>query len=83
MFDVRAHIGIGAFGRVSLVRKKDTGRVFAMKSLLKKDVIVKNQVRCSVSDESLSVSLDSSWKNSCVSTWNSKSEAVEMEMKWR
>lgn len=44
MFEHIKHIGVGAFGRVSLVKKRDTGLVYAMKSLLKKDVISKNQV---------------------------------------
>ncbi|EYB92813.1 hypothetical protein Y032_0189g1172 [Ancylostoma ceylanicum] len=45
MFEVLQHIGVGAFGRVSLVKKKDSGQVYAMKSLLKKDVIMKQQVK--------------------------------------
>lgn len=36
-------IGTGAFGIVRLCRKKDTGEVFAMKQMKKKDMIVKNQ----------------------------------------
>ena len=37
-FQIR-HIGIGAFGKVTLVRKRDTGQVYAMKTLVKADVI--------------------------------------------
>ena len=60
MFEVIAGIGIGAFGKVSLVKKvgfdrfgkssklfllqKDTGKPYAMKTLNKKDVIKKQQV---------------------------------------
>eukprot|EP00419_Tripos_fusus_P067394 CAMPEP_0172922238 /NCGR_PEP_ID=MMETSP1075-20121228/207435_1 /TAXON_ID=2916 /ORGANISM="Ceratium fusus, Strain PA161109" /LENGTH=517 /DNA_ID=CAMNT_0013782527 /DNA_START=38 /DNA_END=1591 /DNA_ORIENTATION=+ len=36
-------IGHGAFGIVRLCRKKDTGEVFAMKQMNKKDMIYKNQ----------------------------------------
>jgi len=42
-FQIMKVIGRGSFGKVYLVRKKDTGELFAMKSL-KKDVILrKNQ----------------------------------------
>jgi serine/threonine-protein kinase LATS1/2 len=60
MFETVRHIGVGAFGKVSLVRKvtyankfhsnkkidsqKDTGLVYAMKTLKKADVINKQQV---------------------------------------
>lgn len=38
-------IGQGAFGIVRLCRKKDTGEVFAMKQMNKKDMVYKNQVQ--------------------------------------
>ncbi len=38
-FLIRSVIGKGSFGKVFLVEKKDTGKVFAMKSL-RKDVIL-------------------------------------------
>jgi len=38
-FKLIRHIGIGAFGKVTLVRKKDTDQVYAMKTLIKADVI--------------------------------------------
>ena len=37
-------IGRGAFGEVRLVQKKDTGHVYAMKILRKKDMLEKEQV---------------------------------------
>jgi protein-serine/threonine kinase len=37
-------IGKGAFGEVRLVQKKDTGKVYALKSLKKADMIRKQQV---------------------------------------
>ncbi|TMW61988.1 hypothetical protein Poli38472_009481 [Pythium oligandrum] len=39
-----AVIGRGAFGEVRLVRKKDTAEVFALKSMLKSAMVMKNQV---------------------------------------
>jgi serine/threonine protein kinase len=43
-FDNLVVIGKGAFGEVRLVRKKDTGETFAMKSMVKHNMVVKNQV---------------------------------------
>lgn len=37
-------IGRGAFGEVRLVQKKDTGHIYAMKMLHKKDMVEKDQV---------------------------------------
>ena len=39
-FDIVKVIGSGSFGKVYLVRKKDDGKVFAMKTL-KKDMILR------------------------------------------
>lgn len=38
-FEIKKVIGRGSFGKVFLVQKKDTGEVFAMKTL-RKDVII-------------------------------------------
>ena len=43
-FESLAVIGRGAFGEVRLVREKSTKRVFAMKSMIKEAMIMKNQV---------------------------------------
>ncbi|EQC30734.1 AGC/NDR protein kinase [Saprolegnia diclina VS20] len=43
-FQSLAVVGRGAFGEVRLVRKKDTGEVFALKSMLKSSMVMKNQV---------------------------------------
>ncbi|CAM9271430.1 unnamed protein product, partial [Ectocarpus sp. 6 AP-2014] len=43
-FNSLAIIGRGAFGEVRLVRKKDTGVVWALKSMTKDAMVVKNQV---------------------------------------
>ena len=37
-------VGRGAFGEVRLVQKKDTGHVYAMKILRKKDMLEKEQI---------------------------------------
>ncbi len=37
-------IGRGAFGEVRLVQKKDSGKVFAMKTLRKNEMVKKDQV---------------------------------------
>ena len=44
MFKKIARLGVGAFGEVSLVRKRDTEAMYAMKTLRKSDVIRRNQV---------------------------------------
>ncbi|TYZ57931.1 hypothetical protein PybrP1_013218 [[Pythium] brassicae (nom. inval.)] len=43
-FEALAVIGRGAFGEVRLVRQKDSGEVFALKSLVKSAMVLKNQV---------------------------------------
>uniref|UniRef100_A0A0G4G6I6 non-specific serine/threonine protein kinase n=1 Tax=Chromera velia CCMP2878 TaxID=1169474 RepID=A0A0G4G6I6_9ALVE len=43
-FEIVSVIGHGAFGLVYLVRKKDTGEVFALKKLKKAELMYKNQV---------------------------------------
>jgi len=43
-FESLAMIGKGAFGEVRVVRKKDTGEIFAMKTMLKDAMVMKNQV---------------------------------------
>lgn len=43
-FEPLAVIGKGAFGEVRIVRLKETGEVFAMKSMVKDSMIKKNQV---------------------------------------
>ncbi|VIO95387.1 Uncharacterized protein BM_BM5867 [Brugia malayi] len=61
MFEVVKHIGFGAFGRVSLVKKKDTGQVYAMKKLLKKDVIMKQQAAHVKAERDILAEADSNW----------------------
>lgn len=61
MFEIIKHIGFGAFGRVSLVKKKDTGQVYAMKTLLKKDVIMKQQAAHVKAERDILAEADSEW----------------------
>ncbi len=43
-FDLLTTIGRGAFGEVRVVRKKDSGDIFAMKIMKKSEMLKKNQV---------------------------------------
>lgn len=60
-FEALAVVGKGAFGEVRLVRLKDTGEVFAMKSLIKDAMIKKNQVGHVRSERNALVSSDNPW----------------------
>jgi protein-serine/threonine kinase len=42
-------IGKGAFGEVRVVQKADTGRIYAMKTLKKEEMLKKDQVRYTIS----------------------------------
>lgn len=44
MFEHMATLGTGAFGKVVLVRKRDSSVLFALKTLCKRDVFRCNQV---------------------------------------
>ena len=44
-FDIIKTVGKGSFGRVFMVKKKDTKRVYAMKVLKKEKVIARNQLQ--------------------------------------
>ena len=43
-FEVKKVLGRGTFGKVCLVQKKNTGKVYAMKSLRKDRILDMNQV---------------------------------------
>jgi len=43
-FDILKVIGRGAFGKVMLVEKKDTQKIYALKSLRKKDIVDRGQI---------------------------------------
>ncbi|CAM9183608.1 unnamed protein product, partial [Sphacelaria rigidula] len=60
-FEALAMIGRGAFGEVRLVRKCDTGEVYAMKSMLKKHMILKNQVTHVKAERDVMAEADDPW----------------------
>ena len=54
-------IGKGAFGEVRLVQKKDTGHVYAMKILHKKDMLLKEQVAHVRAERDILAEADHQW----------------------
>jgi len=54
-------IGRGAFGEVRVVKKKDDGEVYAMKTMLKKEMIDKNQVEHIKAERDLLSAADNPW----------------------
>ena len=61
MFDTITTLGVGAFGTVSLVRKKDTSALYAMKTLRKVDVVKKNQVAHVKAERDILAEADNEW----------------------
>lgn len=61
MFKKIHHLGTGAFGTVSLVRKLDTGGLYAMKILNKQDVLNKNQIGHVVAERDVLAEADNDW----------------------
>uniref|UniRef100_A0A914VK02 non-specific serine/threonine protein kinase n=1 Tax=Plectus sambesii TaxID=2011161 RepID=A0A914VK02_9BILA len=61
MFEKIRVIGVGAFGQVALVRKKDTQMLCAMKTLLKKDVIAKQQAAHVKAERDILAEANSDW----------------------
>ncbi|EPX74658.1 AGC/NDR protein kinase Orb6 [Schizosaccharomyces octosporus yFS286] len=54
-------IGKGAFGEVRLVQKRDTGKIYAMKSLLKTEMFKRDQLSHVKAERDLLVESDSPW----------------------
>ncbi len=61
MFDTVKPLGIGAFGIVSLVRKTDTNKLYAMKTLRKADVLRRNQVAHVKAERDILAEADNEW----------------------
>lgn len=61
MFKVISKIGEGAFGEVSLVRKVDTDHLYAMKTLRKNDVLMRNQVAHVKAERDILAEADNEW----------------------
>ena len=60
-FEKITSLGIGAFGEVALVRKKDTRHLYAMKTLRKSDVLRKNQVAHVKAERDILAEADNEW----------------------
>lgn len=54
-------LGVGAFGEVTLVRKKDVGHLYAMKTLRKSDVLKRNQVAHVKAERDILAEADNEW----------------------
>nr|XP_023655583.1 serine/threonine-protein kinase LATS2 [Paramormyrops kingsleyae] len=54
-------LGIGAFGEVCLTRKVDTNALYAMKTLRKKDVLLRNQVAHVKAERDILAEADNEW----------------------
>ncbi|KAL6449536.1 CBK1 Serine/threonine-protein kinase CBK1 [Candida maltosa Xu316] len=54
-------IGKGAFGEVRLVQKKDTGKIYAMKTLLKSEMFNKDQLAHVKAERDILAGSDSPW----------------------
>jgi len=52
-FELMSVIGKGSFGRVIQVRKKDTGKIYAMKVLNKKTIIERNELEHTKAEKSI------------------------------
>jgi protein-serine/threonine kinase len=54
-------IGKGAFGEVRLVQKKDTGKIYAMKTLLKTEMLRRDQLAHVKAERDVLAEADSPW----------------------
>lgn len=61
MFEIVKPLGIGAFGVVSLVRKIDNKKLYAMKTLRKADVLRRNQVAHVKAERDILAEADNEW----------------------
>ncbi|KAH9488777.1 Serine/threonine-protein kinase lats1 [Bulinus truncatus] len=61
MFEKIQPLGVGAFGEVALVRKKDVGSLYAMKTLKKSNVIKRNQVAHVKAERDILAEADNEW----------------------
>jgi serine/threonine protein kinase len=60
-FESLVVIGRGGFGEVSLVRKKNSGEVFALKAMVKSQLLKKNQVEHIRSERAILAQADNPW----------------------
>lgn len=52
-FELLKVVGKGSFGKVLQVRKKDTGRIYAMKVLIKKEILARREVQHTLSERNV------------------------------
>ncbi|KAI8928294.1 kinase-like domain-containing protein [Entophlyctis helioformis] len=52
-FELLKVVGRGSFGKVLQVRKKDTGRIYAMKVLVKKEIVERQEVQHTLSERNV------------------------------
>ena len=55
-FETISVIGKGSYGKVTLVKKKDTGQLYALKALKKAEIIRRNQVEHTMTERRILVS---------------------------
>ncbi|KAL3319611.1 hypothetical protein Ciccas_001715 [Cichlidogyrus casuarinus] len=61
MFNRIKRLGVGAFGKVWLVRKKDNGQLYAMKLLNKRDVVERRQLAHVQAERDILAEADNQW----------------------
>lgn len=61
MFEKIKTLGVGAFGEVTLVRKRDAGHFYAMKTLRKSDVLKRNQVAHVKAERDILAEAENEW----------------------
>jgi serum/glucocorticoid-regulated kinase 2 len=57
-FDLLAVVGKGSFGKVLQVRKKDTGKIYAMKVLKKQHLVARKQVAHTITERNVLEGID-------------------------
>ena len=55
-FEIISVIGKGSYGKVTLVKKKDSGQLYALKMLKKAEIIRRNQVEHTMTERRILVS---------------------------
>ncbi|XP_060067717.1 serine/threonine-protein kinase LATS2-like [Ylistrum balloti] len=61
MFEKISSLGVGAFGEVALVQKKEVNQLYAMKMLRKSDVLKRNQVAHVKAERDILAEADNEW----------------------
>ncbi|OWF40752.1 Serine/threonine-protein kinase LATS1 [Mizuhopecten yessoensis] len=61
MFEKLSSLGVGAFGEVALVQKKEVNQLYAMKMLRKSDVLKRNQVAHVKAERDILAEADNEW----------------------